>query len=192
MTEDSLYAIVLAAGEASRFGSTKQLAKFAGQPLVARAIRTAETVCGPRSLLIVGNDWPGVTAACHPLQGFMAVNPDFRNGMASSIKMAVRSVSEVAKAVLLLLADQPLVTASHLEVLANAWRASPDSICASAYAETVGPPVIFPARCFPELMELKGDRGARRVIDRNRDNMIAIRLEEAAVDIDRPDDLSRF
>jgi len=192
MPSNSLYAIVLAAGAASRFGSTKQLAQFSGEPLVKRAVRTAESICGPRTLLIAGNDWKNVTAACEPMQGFVVINPCFAEGIASSLRRGVRSICDVAEGVLLLLADQPLITTEHLERLVDAWCASQDSICASAYADTKGPPVIFPRRYFRELMELQGDRGAKAVIDKNRDQLITIQFEDAAMDIDNPEDLKKM
>jgi CTP:molybdopterin cytidylyltransferase MocA len=192
MSTSSLYAVVLAAGKASRFGSTKQIAIFAGQPLVTRAVRTAEFVCGPRSVLVTGNDWIKVAAACAPLQGFMVLNPDFSEGLATSLATGIRSLSGLASGALLLLADQPLVTGSHVRLLVDSWEASPDSICASSYAGTVGPPVIFPARYFSELSALRGDRGAKTVMDANRNDVISIRLDEAAVDIDSPDDLLKI
>jgi CTP:molybdopterin cytidylyltransferase MocA len=192
MTRQSLFAIVLAAGTASRFGSTKQLALYAGQPLVTRAIRTAEAICGSRSLLVTGSDWQNVAAACEPLRGFMILNPKYADGMASSLALGIRSVRSVAGGVLVMLADQPLVAAEQLGLLVNAWESSPDSICASAYANTIGPPVIFPARHFAELMALRGDRGAKAVIDSHREQLVSVCLDEAAVDIDCPDDLTRM
>ena len=191
MSMTSLYAVVLAAGTGSRFGSTKQLATFAGKPLVARAVRTAEGICGPRTLLVAGNDWKEVAAACEPLEGFMILNPRFADGIASSLTQGIRSVYDIADGVLLLLADQPLITAEHLKTMVAAWQSSPDSICASAYADTTGPPVILPRRYFADLLQLRGDRGAKALIDKNRDHVITIRLEDAAIDIDRPEDLDR-
>lgn len=192
MPSSALYAIVLAAGRSSRFGSTKQLAIFEGQPLVTRAIRSAENVCGSRTVLVTGNNWRNVAAACESMQGFMAHNPRYADGMASSIAHGVRGICNVADAVLLLLADQPLVRAEHLRSLIDAWVSSPKSICASGYAGTQGPPVIFPAAYFAELMDLQGDRGAKSVIDSNDAQVITIQYEDAAVDIDTPDDLQQL
>lgn len=188
----SLYAVVLAAGQASRFGSTKQLAVFEGQPLVTRAIRSAERVCGPQSILVTGKDWENVASASAPLDGFMIYNPRYRDGMASSLAQGIRSIRDVADGVLLLLADQPLVSDEHLRALITAFTAAPDSICASAYAGTRGPPVIFARRYFAELIELQGDRGAKAVIESNIDQVITIPCENAAVDIDTPDDLNEL
>ena len=192
MSSNSLYAVVLAAGQASRFGSTKQLAIFDNEPLVTRAIRTAERICGPQSMLVTGSDWQNVASACEPLTGFMIYNPRYHDGMASSLVQGIRSIPDVADGVLLMLADQPLVNDEHLQALVNAWRASPHSICASRYANTQGPPVIFPAQFFADLVKLQGDRGARAVIDSNNDQVISIPFENAAIDIDTPDDLKQL
>jgi molybdenum cofactor cytidylyltransferase len=183
------FAIVLAAGTASRFGATKQLAEYAGVALVKRTLRTAEAVCGGNSVLVTGNDWRAVADVCRPMRGFMIVNDDFAAGIGTSIRAGVACVAEVANAVLLLLADQPLVTADHLERMIDISRDSPDSIIASEYADTLGPPVIFPTSRFPELLTLGGDQGAKSVIEKHREQVVAIRFEPAAVDIDRPQDL---
>lgn len=191
MSVKTLYAIVLAGGSGRRFGSTKQLAMVGDQPMVARAVLNAEDCTGPRTVLVAGNDWAAVVEAARPQQGFFVVNTDYASGMSGSIAAGVRSVRQQADGVLLLLADQPLVTPAHLQDLERAWLRSPDSIVASAYANTCGPPVIFPATRFDELMSLAGDRGARSILDAHRDDMIEIAFEDAAMDIDTPADLDR-
>ena len=95
-----------------------------------------------------------------------------------------------ADAILLMLADLPLITTEHLENLVTAWAQAPTSIIASAFEDTLGPPIVFPKTDFDALLELSGDRGARPVIDANRDRVQAIACEEAAFDIDRPEDLA--
>jgi molybdenum cofactor cytidylyltransferase len=192
MSTNSLYAVVLAAGLASRYGSTKQLASFDGETLVARAVRSAERACGSRSLLVTGNDRELVTAASAPLEGFTIHNPRYRDGIATSLAQGIRTIQDVADGVLLLLADQPLVSDAHLQALISRYKATPDSICASGYAGTRGPPVIFPKRLFAELIALRGDRGAKAVIEANIDQVITLPFEKAAIDIDTPDDLQQL
>ena len=192
MTEPTLFAVVLAAGESRRFGATKQLAPHAGRPLVAHAISAAEAVCGRHTLLVTGNEWRNVAAAGGELQGFLVVNPAFREGLSSSIRAGVACLSGVADGVLLMLADQPLVTSEHLAALVYRWRGSTDSIVASAYAGSFGPPVIFPRALFAELGQLRGDRGAKSVIDRHGDRLISVDCPDAAIDIDRPGDLENL
>jgi molybdenum cofactor cytidylyltransferase len=190
MSSRAIFAIVLAAGASTRFGRTKQLEQFDGMPLAANAVRKAESVCGERTVLVTGKDWKQVASACEPLAGFFVINNDYEQGLASSIACGVRAVAESADAILLMLADLPLITTEHLGNLVNASIAAPTSIIASAFEDTLGPPIIFPQSDFNELLELKGDRGARPIIDANRDRVQAVACEEAAFDIDWPEDLA--
>ena len=192
MPEQSIFAIVLAAGESSRFGSTKQLSEFEGESLVRRAVRLAEDVCGDRSVLVVGNDWKKVLAACGPQSGFFVLNDQYASGMASSIGAGVSSVSQVADAVLLLMADQPLIRPDHLRQLIAAWNGAPNDIIVSEYSGVQGPPVFFPANCFEGLMKLEGDQGARALLSKMKDSVQGIALGAAAFDIDTPEDLAEL
>lgn len=181
--------MVLAAGKASRFGATKQLQDYRGMPLVTRAVRLAEEVCGADSVLVVGKDWPAVASAAAPLQGFFTINSDFGQGLATSISCGIKSICEKADAVLLLLADQPLITAAHLQDLIAARSNSADTIVATTYAGASGVPAIFPKRDFDALAKLQGDRGARSIIESSGDRVLLVEFEDASVDIDRPEDL---
>lgn len=190
MSGNSIFAVVLAAGEARRFGSTKQLAEFAGEPLVRKAVKLANCVCGQRTLLVAGNDWRRVTDACAPLTGFFVMNESYRAGIGGSLALAARSIAGVADAILVLLADQPLITRDHVDELITAWEASPERIVATRYGETMGPPAIFPGRCAAALAELHGDRGAKSIIA--SEDAVFVTCEPAAADIDRADDLERY
>lgn len=184
-----LFAIVLAAGAAERFGSTKQLAQYRGETLVRHAVGLAQQVCGPRSVLVCGADWQRVFSSCGHLAGFMVRNERYRDGMSSSIAAGVRAVAGAAEAVMLLLTDQPLITGEHLRDLQRHWCRNPDTIVATGYSDITGPPVIFPAAFFSELTTLEGDAGARKLLQANRERVRRIAFEPAAVDIDRPADL---
>jgi len=190
MSGNTLFAIVLAAGEASRFGTTKQLVEFEGRPLVERAMRLAETACGTRTLLVVGCDWDNVARACAPIAGFLAINEEYADGIGTSIACATERLKEIADGLMILLADQPLITPGHLQDLVDSWQRSPDSVVASAYAQTFGPPVILPSAIFPQLKNLCGDHGARKLIEENRETSVYVSFEPAAKDIDYPEDLA--
>lgn len=192
MPEMKVFAVVLAAGSGSRFGAAKQLEEYRGTPLVTRALRLAESVCGPRTLLVAGSGWRPVFDACAPLEGFLVHHAGWRSGLGSSIATATRAVAGSADALLLLLADQPLVTAEHLQALITAWNGSPRQIAATAFSDVTGPPALFPARHFPALASLTGDRGARSVLTAAAADLQIVRFEPAAVDIDSPVDMHRL
>ncbi|GMR17333.1 MAG: hypothetical protein BMS9Abin32_415 [Gammaproteobacteria bacterium] len=185
-----LFALVLAAGSATRFGASKQLQALGGTTLVGRAMRLAEAICGSSSILITGSDWRRVAAAAAPLAGFLVRNEHYRQGMASSIGSGVRPVTGIADAVLLLLADQPLIGAAHLEAMRAQWLAAPDHIVASAYAGTCGAPAIFPRQYFAALLALEGDRGASSLLRQHAARVKTLACDDAAIDIDTPADLA--
>ena len=190
--EREIYAVVLAAGTASRFGDTKQLADIDGTPMVRLALESATRACGNRTLLVTGHDSVAVARACAGLPGFVTVNDAFDRGIGSSISHAANRLSSLATGILLVLADQPLVREQHLQSIVQAWSGDDDEIVASSYDGTLGPPVLLPRGCFADLATLDGDRGARRLFDDERFRVTSIACEAAALDVDVPDDLKRI
>ena len=186
MSGQRIFSIVLAAGQSQRFGATKQVALLGGKTLVERALRLAEAVAGDHTVLVIGADWSQVLSACRPVRGFLVRNERYADGISTSIAAAVRSVDGIADAVLMLLADQPLVGEAHLLDLVQRWRADPGRIVASRYAGGLGPPAVLPARLFGELLSLTGDRGARELINSPAQNALGVDCEAAAIDVDTP------
>ena len=190
-TRGDIFAIVLAAGTSSRFGRTKQLEVLEGETLVGRAMGVARTVCGIRSVLVVGHDSGPVVDAAGEL-GYVVVNDNYEDGIGGSIATAVRAVAHVADAILLTLADQPLVTAAHLESLIDAWSGNENEIIATSFADALGPPVLFPPGAFDSMSKLSGDVGARSLLGDETFNVKSIGFADAAIDVDTPDDLTRL
>lgn len=188
--DPQLYAVVLAAGSATRYGSPKQLANYHGTALVTRSLRLAEQLSAGRSVLVTGHAGREVHAACAPLRGFLVHNEDYRQGLGTSIARGVAAVRGVADGVLLLLADQPLITLEHLHALEARWREQPGRAVASRYAASIGVPAILPATDFDALLALDGDRGAKAIIAAHGSRLIALDFAAAAADIDFPEDLA--
>jgi molybdenum cofactor cytidylyltransferase len=187
-----VFAAVLAAGRSRRFGRSKLLEVLAGNPLVRRAAVLARSVCGERSILVTGHDSAAVWAAAGDAARFVIVNDRHQQGIGSSIALAAHAVSHTADALLLLFADQPLVTAQHLAGLVARWSGADNEIVATAFAGTVGPPVLFPRGAFEALGELRGDEGAKRVLQDPAFDLKTVPFEDAAIDIDTPADLQKL
>ena len=117
----SVFAVVLAAGESRRFGQSKLLREVGGKAMVCRAAELARAVCGDCSLLVTGHDGAAVTDAAGNAPQFVIRNERHARGIGDSIALAARAVSHAADALLLVFADQPLITAAHLAALIEAW-----------------------------------------------------------------------
>lgn len=193
MPNDSktVFAVVLAAGTSSRFGETKQIAEFGGVPLVQRAVKTASQVFGDSVITVIGHDAAIVLRSMRACSGFLVVNEAYESGLGSSISAAARACPTQTDALLLLLADQVLVTADHLKALLRHWSGTDDEIVATAYADSEGPPVLMPRATFDELRDLSGDTGARALLRDPRFKLTTVRFEDAAFDIDTRADLAR-
>lgn len=118
-------------------------------------------------------------------------NARWRDGMGRSLACGVRSLDRRARAVLVCLADQPLLEAGDLARLVLAWRASPRFVVASCYAGKRGVPAIFPRSHFAALKSLSEDRGARVLLASSND-VLSVPMPRAAVDIDEPQDLTNL
>jgi CTP:molybdopterin cytidylyltransferase MocA len=192
VADPGLAGLVLAAGAARRFGAPKALACHRGEPLVARAARRLAACCGAGVTVVVGADAAKVAAALPALPGLQVVeNPQWPTGLAGSLAAGVAAQPAAATAVLVLLADQPLVDGTDLAALVAAWRRAPDRIAAARFDGVAGVPAILPRATWPALAALQGDQGARAVIAAAPDR-VEVPMPHAAWDVDTPDDLARL
>jgi CTP:molybdopterin cytidylyltransferase MocA len=183
-----VHALLLAAGGSKRFGSFKQLLEFRGESLLRRAARTSSELLEGRVVVVHG---PKPTKCQRELSGIdvaHAINTSWESGVATSLRAGVRALPQDCAAVLVLLCDQPLIGADQIRALLRAWASAPERIAASAYAETLGVPAVFPRQYFPQILQLSGDRGAKSVIEANIASVTAVPIPEAALDIDTQDD----
>ncbi len=182
---------ILAAGRSSRFGTNKLLQRWRGRPLLSYVLDSAIRTCPEQVFVVTGADESMITPICAEFAVETVFNPDFASGIGTSIAAAARGCEANADGMLLLLGDQPLVTATHLEELIELWDGNPDRICATRFSNTLGPPVLFGSAYFQQLAQMTGDRGARELIA-NSDQVVAADFAAAAIDIDELDDISRL
>jgi len=190
MSSDSnLHTLVLAAGSASRFGSPKQLARVGGQMLLQRAVSQATEVSGHAVIVVLGAHAEQISPLLRRSSATVEINRHWEEGLASSLRLGIQRLPGSCGGVLVTLADQAAITAFDLQRLASAWRRQPDWLIAASYEGHTGVPAVFPSWCFADFAGLRGDAGARSILARHSDRCMRIPMPNAAIDIDRPEDL---
>lgn len=188
-SEEALHALVLAAGASTRFGSAKQLVRVGGRPLLHTVVSRACDVAGSAVTVVLGAHAADLAPLLTHTPASIVINRDWREGIASSIRAGVARIPSSCSAVLLILVDQAAVTAEDLKRLAGTWRRQPEYLAAARYGAVTGVPAIFPRSSFGELAALRGDQGARALLQRNPDRVVRVPMPSAAIDIDTPEDL---
>ncbi len=186
---NGLFAIVLAAGASTRFGSPKQLVRIAGRPLLHAAVTRAAEIAGSALVVVLGSGAAELAPLLKHSAGTIVINQEWREGLASSIRAGVAKLPGSCAGALLMPADQPSVSVEDLKRLAGTWRRAPLHIAAALYDGAPGLPAIFPRSLFPELARLRGDAGTRALLRRNSDRLVRVAMPSAAIDIDTPEDL---
>jgi molybdenum cofactor cytidylyltransferase len=117
-------------------------------------------------------------------------NPGAAEGMASSLRAGVAALPPESTAALLLTVDQPAVDGDLVERLLALARLDPGRPAACAYGGSLGIPAVLPRRLFPELLALRGDRGAKGLL--LREGAAPLPFPGGEADLDTPGDLERF
>jgi molybdenum cofactor cytidylyltransferase len=186
---DSVHCIVLAAGTSTRFGASKMLVDIGGEPMIRRVVSTVKQAALGPVHVVTGHDAERIAAAVNGLCDDCAHNPLYLEGMGTSIAAGIASLPADCAAAIIILGDQPLVSAAHLTKLLDTWQGQPHSTVASSYGETIGPPALFPNTQFETLVELRGDQGARALLRDPQADVVVIECDGPMPDVDTPDDL---
>lgn len=186
--------IILAAGASRRFGRCKLLLTKNGKSLLQRCCDKLRPLDLPAPITITGA-WHRELALAHP-QLDLRENRDWPSGMGASLAFAVRQLPEHCAAALVLLADQVAVERDDIQRLLDCWHLQGNkynkTIVCSFYSGRRGVPAIFPRHTFARLTELRGDRGARDLLRNAREDITALSLENAAIDIDTQQDWQAY
>ncbi len=184
--------LVLAAGQAARMGHPKQIIPWEGKPLIRHIVNIASSLPLEQLVVVTGAYSEVVTNALTGSSARCLFCPQWQEGMAASLRTGLEhlmSHSPELSGLLLLLGDQPLVTASYLQTLLSVFQTRDTLFVASAYAGTTGPPAVFSSALFPELLEIRGDQGAKRILEIHRGRGIVLPFEQGAIDLDTPEDV---
>jgi molybdenum cofactor cytidylyltransferase len=186
--EGRIAAIVLAAGRASRMGSNKLVAELDGEPIVRRTVRAVLGSQARPVVVVTGHEADAVAGALAGLDVRLVHNPDFADGMSTSLRVGIVAVGTM-DAALICLGDMPRLRPEHFDAVIGAFRAGdPAEIVVPTFDRKRGNPVLWPRHYFAEIAALSGDVGARALIDRHADRVRLVTIADSAilVDVDTP------
>jgi molybdenum cofactor cytidylyltransferase len=171
-------------------GAHKLLLPLGDQPIIVHTVRATLAASLAPVLVVVGHQADDVEAALAQTAAQIVRNPDHLSGLSSSIRAGVDALPSQVEGAIMLLADQPLVPATHLTQLARTAERSQAPIVASRLAGGRITPVYFRRALFEELRQVMGDEGGRSVIARHAHETVYVDLadEATALDIDTPAD----
>ena len=179
--------VVMAAGNARRYGDNKLAAQLRGRSLILRALEAVPTEAIDSAVVVT--QYPEIMRLAGEFH-FAAVyneHPDY--GISHTIELGLTGLRD-CDGVMFLVSDQPLLRRKSVAALARLWKSHPDSIAALSHGGVRGNPCVFPARFYPELLELTEDRGGNAVIRRHEEDLVLLEVDARELtDVDTPEAL---
>jgi len=164
--------LVLAAGGSKRLGSPKQLLPYGDATLLDRVLETARTCGFDQLLCVLGGSADEVRKRVDLRGATVVVNDDFGEGCSSSIAAALRAVDPRTDVLVLLLGDQPGVTAATVRKLIE--HRGNARLAACSYDDGRGHPLAFARDAYPELAALHGDKAVWKLLDRHAEEVVDV------------------
>ncbi len=189
-TAPRIAALLLAAGSSQRMGAqNKLLIPLAGEPMIARAAGQIKAAGIAPIIAVTGHEADAVRAALAACGVSFTHNPDYAQGLSSSLRAGLKALPGDVDGVLICLGDMPDIRAAHLQKLVAAFDpVEGRAICVPAFQGKRGNPVLFGAQFFAQMMALAGDSGAKHLVGDYADQVCEVAMDDAAVllDLDTP------
>lgn len=161
--------VVMAAGNARRFGANKLAAQLQGRSLIQRTLEAIPAEC--LETVVVVTQYPDIMRLAKEFH-FAAIHNDHPElGISHTIQLGLTELRD-CDGVLFSVSDQPFLQRESIVELIRLWTQQPTRIAGMACGGIRGNPCLFPARFFPELMALEGDRGGGAVIRQHEEDLI--------------------
>ena len=177
-------AILLAAGEAKRMGKPKLLMPFGGGTVLGRTLDILLSSSVDEVIVVLGAEAEEMRKVVADKGVKVAINPDYRRGMSTSLIAGLKQVDSRAQWVMVALADQPLVGKETYNRLIEESLRADKGIIVPSYQGKRGNPVIFSARYREELLWLGGDVGGRDILKKYPDDILEVAVDSESVTID--------
>ncbi|CAM1344273.1 nucleotidyltransferase family protein [Tenacibaculum amylolyticum] len=183
--------LILAAGTASRMGAIKQLLPYENTFLLGKVIENIQGILLKDIHVVLGANATEIKKALSNYNVTCIENPDYKNGLSTSIVCGVKRLSNY-DAILICLADQPKIDSSYFQDLVALYKQNQDCIVTSKYPNKNGVPAIFPKSFYSRLLKLQGDKGAKELLNSELNFIKTITNSEKLLDIDTPEDYEKL
>jgi len=183
--------VILAAGSSSRFGEPKQLLQYNNRNLLQHTVEAAVYSNADSVIVVLGANENLISKEIDKMNAHIIENKEWDEGMASSVRIGLNTlqkISPLTEAVIFLVCDQPYISSSLINDLIHTQKETGKPIVTCNYGDAIGPPALFHRSLFNELMQLKGDAGARKIIQQHSDEVATILFKKGKIDIDTKED----
>jgi molybdenum cofactor cytidylyltransferase len=185
--------LVLAAGSSTRMGSNKLLADLHGAPMIAQTVKRIAASHVEKIIVVTGHQDAAIRTALKHLTINFVHNPHYAEGLATSLRAGVAALKHTCDAILVCLGDMPLIDARDVNRMIAAFNPGEHrSIVVPVHERTYGNPVLWGSEHFADLLACEGDRGARGLLEKSKDEVVEIAVEHQGVvlDADTPEALA--
>lgn len=186
--------IIVAAGSSSRMNTAKQLLPLGDSTLLGNAVAQAKNSDAEDVFIVLGANSEKIRLQQELYKAVFVENKDWKQGIGSSIAAGIKYVAENGnfEGILLMLGDQPLIDSSYLNQLIAEFRKDSSKIIATKYPKSKGIPAIFPKKYFSQLLLLKGDAGAKSLLNSKKSSVLALDAGIKIMDVDTPEEYREF
>ncbi len=181
---DRIECIVLAAGESKRMGRPKLLLRLGQSTVLEQTVDNLLNSEVNRVIVVLGDRAEEVVKPIANRAVAVAVNPDYRRGMSTSIVAGLSLINDKTRAVMLALADQPFIDTPTVNRLIDEFRAHNRGIAIPVYQGRRGHPVIFAIEYKEELLRLRGDAGGKLIIEQHPQDVLEVDVDCEGINID--------
>jgi molybdenum cofactor cytidylyltransferase len=177
-------AIILAAGEAKRMGKLKQLLPLGQSTILEKTIENVVSSRVNETIVVLGYQAEKIIPKINSAPVKIIVNPLYQDGMSTSIITGLMAVGAETDAIMLILADQPFIDSQVINHMLDEYKSHNKGIVVPVHRGQRGHPVIISLRYKSELLNLKGDIGAREVIPRHSEDVHEVKFGSPGITVD--------
>ncbi len=195
MSDKIVTAIILAAGESLRMGRPKQQIEIDGHALLKKTVSAVTGSAVKNTIVVLGHKAEEHVKIIRELPVHTIIHDQWGEGIGSSLKAGLKYTIKTfptTEAILILVCDQPFLSAAYINTLLERYQKVTQHIVASAYSETLGVPALLDKKYFDALFKLGNKQGAKKIILENRNDTLPVEFPGGATDLDTPEDYQHF